>query len=151
MLEKLPSEAVPMDQLGNLKSPRDRTIDAEFAEVYAVALEVVIPFAEEKLEDQLCGITVELRRLAEICMVHSTSEPHYNGPYGYFLLGVASCAGCTRATGLCLSILDIPYEHVNEKQWGHQWHRNVDGTYWICDAYGLCCGPEPAPYTHPYL
>lgn len=54
--------------------------------------------------------------------------------------------------GLCLNILGIPYEHVNENQWGHQWCRvNINGTYWICDAFGLYCGPEPAPYQYPYL
>ena len=68
------------------------------------------------------------------------------------ILGTASCAGCARATGLCLNILGMPYEHVNENQYSHQWCRvNIDGTYWICDAYGLYCGPEPAPYMHPYL
>lgn len=86
----------------------------------------------------------------------STSENHYNDQYGYFVLGVGSCAGCARATGLCLNMLGISYEHVNENQWSHQWcHQwcriNVDGTYWICDAYGLYVGPEPAPYAHPYL
>ena len=49
-------------------------------------------------------------------------------------------------------MLGIPYEHVNENQYSHQWCRvNLNGTYWICDAYGLYCGPEPAPYRHPYL
>lgn len=90
--------------------------------------------------------------MADSGMVYSMSSPHYNDPYGYFILHTASCAGCTRATGLCLNILGIPYEHVNENQYSHQWCRvNVNGTYWICDAYGLYCGPEPAPYTHPYL
>ena len=84
---------------------------------------------------------------------YSMDADHYNDPYGYFVLGSASCAGCTRATGLCLNVLGIPYEHVNENQWDHQWCRVKmdDGTYWICDAYGLYCGPEPAPYQHPYL
>ena len=48
-------------------------------------------------------------------------------------------------------MLGIPYEHVNENQYTHQWCR-VDmggGVYWICDAYGLYCGPEFAPYQHP--
>ena len=93
-----------------------------------------------------------LRWRFESGMSYSTTDAHYNDPYGYLVLGSASCAGCTRATGLCLNILGIDYEHVNEGQWSHQWCRvNVDGTYWICDAYGLYCGPEPAPYTHPYL
>lgn len=62
---------------------------------------------------------------------------HYNDPYGYFVLGSASCVGCTRATGLCLNMLGIPYEHVNEDKYSHQRCRlNVDGDYWIYDAYG---------------
>lgn len=81
---------------------------------------------------------------------YSTDEPHYNDPYGYFVSGVASCAGCARATGLCLDMLGIPYEHVNENQWSHQWCRvNMGDSYWICDAYGLYVGAEPAPYEHP--
>ena len=86
-------------------------------------------------------------------VAYSTSAAHYNDPYGYFVAGVSSCAGCTRATGLCLNILGIPYEHVNENQYAHQWCRvkMPDGSYWICDAYGLYVGPEPAPYQHPYF
>lgn len=70
-----------------------------------------------------------------------------------FVLRTASCAGCARATALCLDILGIPYEHVNENQYSHQWCRvpMEDGSYWICDAFGLYCGPEPEPYQHPYF
>ena len=112
-------------------------------------------FAGERglpLEEQIYGITVSIRNLFDNGMGYSMSTPHYNDPYGYFILGTASCAGCTRATGLCLNILGIPYEHVNENQYSHQWCRiNVNGTYWISDAYGLYCGPEPAPYAHPWF
>ena len=41
-------------------------------------------------------------------VAYTTSTPHYNDPYGYFVAGVSSCAGCTRATGLCLNMLGIP-------------------------------------------
>ena len=152
-LEKDPFRPVPADELRNLSSLKKKCTDAEFQAAYDAALEIVTPLADLPREEQLYNIAVELRILADSGMVYSTSEPHYNDPYGYFVLGVASCAGCTRATGLCLSILDIPYEHVNENQWGHQWCRVPmdDGSYWICDAYGLYCGPEPAPYQHPYL
>lgn len=144
--------AVPMKRLANLKSIQKGASDAELTEAYNAALTIVAPYAGMSLGEQLYGIASELRQLAEDGMEYSTSAAHYNDPYGYFVLGVASCAGCARATGLCLNILGIPYEHVNENQWGHQWCRvNVDGTYWICDAYGLYCGPEPAPYEHPYL
>ena len=117
-----------------------------------MALEIVTPLADLSREEQLLGIAIALRSMFDSGMLYSSSGEHYSDPYGYFVLGMASCAGCTRATGLCLNILGIPYEHVNENQWSHQWCRvDVDGTYWICDAYGLYCGPEPAPYTHPYL
>lgn len=144
--------AVPMKQLANLKSIQKGASDAELTEAYNAALAVVAPYAGMNRKEQLYGIASGLQRLAEDGMEYSTSAEHYDDPYGYFVLGVASSAGCARAAGLCLSILGIPYEHVNEDQGGHQWCRvNVNGTYWICDAYGLYCGPEPAPYEHPYL
>lgn len=143
---------VPIDQLANLKSLKKKQTDAEFAQAYNVASQIVTPLVGLPKEDQLINIAVYLRYLFDSGMMYSMSTPHYNDPYGYFILGSASCAGCTRATGLCLNILGIPYEHVNENQYTHQWCRvNVDGTYWICDAYGLYCGPEPAPYAHPYF
>lgn len=145
-------QPVPMGSLANLSSLRKKTTDAELKQAYDVALETVTPYANLGREDQLMGIAVAIRNRFDQGMSYSTDIPHYNDPYGYFVLGVASCAGCTRATGLCLNILGIPYEHVNENQWGHQWCRvNINGTYWICDAFGLYCGPEPAPYQHPYL
>lgn len=151
-LAKAPFEPVPMDQLANLSSLRKKATDDELAQAYEVAREIVTPLAELSLEEQLYGVATALREMFESGMDYSMSSPHYNDPYGYFVLGAASCAGCTRATGLCLNMLGIPYEHVNENQYSHQWCRvNVNGTYWICDAYGLYCGPEPAPYTHPYL
>ena len=67
------------------------------------------------------------------------------------MVGVGSCAGATRATGLCLNMLGIPYEHVHENQYCHQWARvDVNGEYWVVDPYGLVLGPEPAPYKHPF-
>ena len=143
---------VAMKDLSNLKSLQKKATDDQLAQAYAVALEVVRPLAGLSREEQLQGIATALRTMFDSGMDYSTTATHYNDPYGYFVLGMASCAGCTRATGLCLNILGIPYEHVNEDQWGHQWCRvNLNGTYWICDAYGLYCGPEPAPYKHPYF
>lgn len=151
-LKQPPFEPVPMNQLANLKSLRKKATDAELEQAYDIAVELVTPYAKLSREEQLCGIATELRRLFDSGMSYSMSDPHYNDPYGYFVLGTASCAGCARATGLCLNILGIPYEHVNENQYSHQWCRvNIDGAYWICDAYGLYCGPEPAPYAHPYF
>lgn len=149
-LEKASFEPVPMKKLANLKSIQKKCTDAELQAAYDVALEIVKPLAKASEKKQLQGIAQELRRRFDAGMAYSTETPHYNDPYGYFVLNAASCAGCTRATGLCLNILGIKYGYVNENQWGRQWCRvNVDGEYWICGAYGLYCGEEPAPYQHP--
>ena len=141
-----------MNELANYSSLKKRMTDEEFALAYQAALNLVTPYIGLPLEEQIYGITVSIRALFDSGMSYSMSTPHYNDPYGYFILGTASCPGCTRATGLCLNILGIPYEHVNENQYSHQWCRiNVNGTYWISDAYGLYCGPEPAPYAHPWF
>lgn len=112
--------AVPMKWLANLKNIQKGASDAELAEAYNAALAIVTPYAGMSREEQLYGIASKLRQLAEDGMEYSTSAAHYNDPYGYFVLGVASCVGCTRAVGLCLNILGILYEHVNEDQAGHQ-------------------------------
>ena len=144
---------VPINQLANLSSIRKKCTDQEFEAAYDAAVKIVAPLVGLKKEDQLYQIASALRAMVDSGQVqYSDSTAHYNDPYGYLILGVASCAGCTRTTGLCLNMLGIPYEHVNENQWSHQWCRiNLDGTYWICDAYGLYVGPEPAPYVHPYI
>ena len=143
---------VPMEKLANRKSLQKKATDEQLAQAYDVALEIVTPLAGLSRTEQLQGIASAVRERFDSGMEYSMSSSNYNDPYGYFILGSASCAGCTRATGLCLNILGIPYEHVNEGEYSHQWCRvNVDGVYWICDAYGLYCGPEPAPYAHPYL
>ena len=128
-LKQPPFEPVPVNQLANLKSLRKNATDAELKQAYDIAVELVTPYAKLSREEQLCGIATELRRLFDSGMSYSMSDPHYNDPYGYFVLGTASCAGCARATGLCLNILGIPYEHVNENQYSHQWCRvNINGT-----------------------
>ena len=153
-LEKAPFQPVAVNKLQNLTSLKKKCTDAEFQAAYNAAVELVTPLADLPREDQLYGIAVALRQMVDSGKVsYTTSTAHYNDPYGYFVAGVSSCAGCTRATGLCLNVLGISYEHVNENQWSHQWCRVKmdDGSYWICDAYGLYCGPEPAPYQHPYF
>ncbi len=141
-------------KLANYKSLKKKMSNDEFQAAYNAALGIVTPLAGKSRQEQLVGIANAIRsRVDSGQVVYTTSAPHYNDPYGYFVTGVGSCAGCARATGLCLNILGIPYEHVNENQWSHQWCRVPmgDGSYWICDAYGLYCGPEPGPYMHPYV
>ena len=143
---------VPIANLANYKSIKKRMTDSEFESAYQEALKIVTPVAFASKEEQLIHIASSLRQMFDTQMTYSMSADHYNDPYGYLVLHSASCAGCVRATGLCLNILAIPYEHVNENQYSHQWCRvEVNGTYWICDAFGLYCGPEPAPRQHPYM
>ena len=147
------SGLVSINSLANKKSLKKKCTDEEFQAAYDAAVQIVTPLIGLSKEDQLLGIAVALRDMVDSGqVVYSTDDAHYNDPYGYLVLGVASCAGCTRTTGLCLNMLGISYEHVNENQWSHQWCRvDIDGTYWICDAYGLYVGPEPEPYVHPYI
>lgn len=142
---------VPLEQLPHLKNLKKKCTDEEFRAAYDVAAGIVTPLTAMGREDQLYQIAAAIRYRVDSGQVYySTDEPHYNDPYGYFVAGVASCAGCARATGLCLDMLGIPYEHVNENQWSHQWCRvNMGDSYWICDAYGLYVGAEPFPYGHP--
>lgn len=141
---------VPPNKLSNYRSLKRGQTNAEFQEAYNIALSIVTPLAELSRDQQLIEIAQALRARFDDGGKYSTSAKHYNTPYGYFVLRTASCAGCTRSTGLCLNILGIPYEHVNENKWAHQWCRvNIKGTYWICDAFGLYVGPEPAPHKHP--
>lgn len=143
---------VPADRLANLPSVKERASQAQFEEAYEAAKAIVEPLTGLSREAQLCAIAMALRVITENHVAYSMESPHYADPYGFFIEGSASCAGCTRATGLCLNMLGIPYEHVNENAYSHQWTRvNVNGTYWICDAYGLYCGPEQIPYQHPNI
>ena len=148
------SGLVPLNKLMNKKSIQKKATNAELQQAYNVATGIVMPLIGKNREEQLYGIAEAVRSLADCGFVqYTTSVPHYNDPYGYFVVGVGSCAGETRAIGLCLNMLGIPYEHVNADKWQHQWCRVAmpDGTYWIVDAYGLYVGPEPAPYKHPYI
>lgn len=144
---------VPIKKLKNYKSLKGKMTDAEFKKAYKKALKVVKPLGDLSKKEQLYGIAATLREMFDSGKVtYSSSAAHYNDAYGYFVRHVASCAGCTRATGLCLNILGIKYEHVNENKYKHQWCRvKVGKKYWICDAYGLYCGPEPGKRKHPYF
>lgn len=144
---------VPIKKLKNYKSLKGKMTDAEFKKAYKKALKVVKPLGDLSKKDQLYGVATALRDMFDSGKVkYSSSAAHYNDPYGYFVRHVASCAGCTRATGLCLNILGIKYEHVNENKWKHQWCRvKVGKKHWICDPYGLYCGPEPGKRKHPYF
>lgn len=67
--------------------------------------------------------------------VHKESGDNYYRPYGVFIAGESSCAGCTRALGLVLEYMGYEWEHVNENQWSHQWCRlEMDGQMGYADG-----------------
>ena len=149
-LDQVDFNPVPLEEMTHYTSLRKSMNDEQYREAYDYAVELVTPLAKLSLENQLYYITVALRNITDSEIVYSMSAPHYNDPYGFFIDHAASCAGCTRATGLCLDILGIPYEHVNDGAYTHQWCRvPVGDGYWIADAYGLYVGPEFEPYQHP--
>ena len=113
---------VPLNKLANYKSLKKMT-NAEFQQAYDVALKIAEPIVGWSREKQIMGITNYLRSLFVSGIVYTTSKSHYDKPYGYFVKGVASCAGCARAMRLRLNVLSIPYEHLNENKWDHQWCR----------------------------
>ena len=59
-----------------------------------------------------------------------------NGKGGFTVSYAASSAGATRAVGLCLNMLAIPYQHVNENTWKQQFVKvNINGMNYIIDPY----------------
>lgn len=142
---------VPLKDLPNYSSLKKKMTDAEFQAAYNEALKIVQPLVGLSQEEQAKGIFAALRAMADNGTVsYSEEAPHYNDAYGYLINHVASCAGSARTTGLCLNMLGMGYEHVNENQWDHQWCRvNINGVMWIVDPYGYVCAPESAPYANP--
>lgn len=143
---------VGINELQNYASLKCDCSDSEFQAAYDAARAIVDPLVGKSRLNQVKGVTEGIRNMLDNGQVSYTmNQAHYNDPYGYFCLGVGSCAGATRATGLCLNMLGIPYEHVHENQFCHQWVRvKVGDEYWIADAFGLTLGPEPQPYMHPH-
>lgn len=158
-------DIVPKELLYNRKELRKKCDEAEFYNAYDEAYhKIVKPIHGMKRIDQLNYITYQISTIVNSSVPYSIKAYHYNDPCGVFScrqvdtngnlvhpLG-ASCAGVTRATGLCLNMLAIPYEHVNANTWKHQWCRvNINGVYYICDPYLGYVGVEPAPYRHPLV
>lgn len=143
---------VPIDKLQNYESLKKKMTDAEFQAAYNEALKIVEPLVGFSREEQATTIMLVLRGMVDSGQVsYSTDYPHYNDAYGYLVNHVASCAGSTRTTGLCLNMLGINYEHVHENQWCHQWCRaDLNGTIWVVDPYACTCWEEEYPYWHPF-
>lgn len=151
-IKKSKFKPVKMTKLKCYSNYRKYMTKAQFKKAYAKALKIVTPAGDLNKKQKLQYVTGALRDFFDKNMSYTTNKAHYNDPYGYLCLKRASCAGCARTTGLCLNILGIKFEHVNENQWSHQWCRvKVGKSYWIADPYGLYCGKEPGKRKHPYL
>lgn len=147
-----PFQPVPVNSLPNLKLQRLKITASQLQECYDIAKEIVRSCANFSRVDQLKYIAGKLSAFNDAYVSYSVKTPHYGDSWGFFVDHNASCRGAASAVGLCLNILGMEYEHVNLGKWQHQWCRvKIDGQYFICDAYGLYVGPEPAPYKHPYL
>lgn len=79
--------------------------------------------------------------------VHKETGTDYRTAYGVFIKGEASCAGCCRALGMVLSEMGIPYKHINENQWTHQWlELTMDGQHGWADANIGMAGYDAYPF-----
>lgn len=70
----------------------------------------------------------------------------YRTPFGVFIKGEFSCAGATRALGLVLDCMGIPWTHVNKDQYSHQWCAlTMDGQVGYADGQMGWAGYGPHP------
>lgn len=152
---------VPLSKLANLQSLKKDMSDAQMKQVYDIAVDLMRPTAAFKTLEQKAFYAARIIALKYKDYTYTSKTSHYGDPYGVFIERKATCSGFTRTLGLCLNILGIPYEHVNEGLWEHQWCRvKINGTYWACDAYtepggfGSLNGilyREDEPYDYPWF
>lgn len=77
---------------------------------------------------------------------HTETGAVYSQAYGVFIAGSSSCAGCTRALGLVLTLMGYSWTHVNENQYTHQWCRlTMDGEVGYADGQVGWAGYGPHP------
>lgn len=144
---------VPMEKLDNAKLLHWNLTDEQYAGAYGEALQIAKYAVGLSLKQKLKYITIAVRSYFDKVGTYSTDAPHWLDAYGFYVLHKASCQGAACAVGMCLNILDIPYEHINHNKWEHQWCRVYveKGKYWICDSFGCYFGEEPGPYRHPFF
>ena len=150
---KTSSSTVSKSSLPGSAALKKGMTDAEYKQAYDIALGIVNRHKGKEELDMLSGIMDEINSIYN-SGTHSEKDAHYNNVYGVFVLKRASCAGVTRAVCLCMTILGISYEHVNENQWTHQWCRafvKSENAYYILDAQGGYMGEEVKPYEHPMI
>lgn len=113
-------------------------------QAYKEALVLVKQALSPNKEKTLKRLTLLLRHYFDQMATYNTKGKHYNDPYGYFVDHKVTCAGATRATGLCLNILGYRFEHVNANKYDHQWARTKVGkSYYAVDPFTYICAKEP--------
>ena len=135
------------------QSLKNGMTESEFNQAYEIAYGLVSEFAGYTKDKQIVAAYQELAFIRHTtAWEYSMSEKHYNDAYGFFVLNMTSCAGDVRAAALCMSILGIPSEHVNENQFGHQWLRvEFEGDFIVVDVNAPFIGYELVPYQHPLM
>ena len=132
-------DVTPKELLYERKSLRKNCSKAEFYNAYDEALPIVMA-ARAAFPNNMYGQmgyvaqTLYTRINYNPGVRYKTSGEHYNDPCSVFgnidkdssgrrIPYGGDCAGTTRAMGLCLNMMQIPYQHVNENQWKQQWCR----------------------------
>ncbi|MCR5687212.1 MAG: hypothetical protein K6G58_04260 [Lachnospiraceae bacterium] len=145
-------DITPKELLYARKSLRKNCSEADFFNAYDEAYPIVLS-ARAAAPNNMYG---QMQYVANVLynrinfnpgVPYKTSGAHYNDPCGVFgtvdkyangmrIPYGADCAGTTRAMGLCLNMLQIPYQHVNENQWKQQWCRvTINGKSYAIDPY----------------
>ncbi|MCR5301999.1 MAG: hypothetical protein K6E49_06125 [Lachnospiraceae bacterium] len=145
-------DITPKELLYQRKSLRKNCTKAEFYNAYDEAYPIVIAAREMYPNNMLGQMSYVAKTLYERInfnpgVPYKTKGAHYNDPCGVFgnvdkdENGVripygCDCAGATRAMGLCLNMLQIPYNHINENQWKQQWCQvTINGRRYAIDPY----------------
>ncbi len=145
-------DVTPKELLYQRKSLRKNCTQAEFYNAYDEAYPIVIAARNAhpyNMMGQMSYVANVLynRINHDPGVPYKTSGAHYNDPCGVFgnvdkdssgrrIPYGCDCAGSTRAMGLCLNMLQIPYYHVNENKWKQQWCRvNINGRTYALDPY----------------
>lgn len=149
-------DLVPEGVLYMRKSLRKGLSEHQFHNAYVIARkEIVLPTRSMYPNNMLMQMNEIARRMFNWVnytpgVRYRTDVRHYNDPTGVFgvyksdgngkggytVSYAADCAGASRAVGLCLNMLAIPYQHVNENTWKQQFVKvNINGANYIIDPY----------------
>ncbi|MBR0091682.1 MAG: hypothetical protein IJP92_08285 [Lachnospiraceae bacterium] len=145
--QNVASSLVPLSELKQMRTFSRYLNDTEFEMVYAVAKPVVEQWVGLSRREQVQAVATYV---SNVPYTYSMRVYHFTDPYGLLINGYASCAGHTKTVGFLLAMLGIPYEHINEGKYQHQWARvQVDGIWYCVDGMIGMMMAEPAPKAHP--